>query len=232
MQFGLARRPRRRLRWNSRSPEGWAGPSPEVATWASRSSPWWRPPHRVRTPRRATRTAPPGGSSRRSTRSSLRVGSVRCRPLLAVAHTAGLPSPQLRLLDRLLTAARQQGGRASMSQDWIGIGSAMADPDDHLHTFRATGWVTVVHTPESGEWDCHHRPTGSTAPSLTTPPPPRSSGGFQRFLEGHDAFGAGPACCTGLPLLSLLDQRPCIGPTWPGGCRCPRTRPAGCWRPR
>lgn len=129
MQFGLARRPRRRLRWNSRSPEGWAGPSPEVATWASRSSPWWRPPHRVRTPRRATRTAPPGGSSRRSTRSSLRVGSVRCRPLLAVAHTAGLPSPQLRLLDRLLTAARQQGGRASMSQDWIGIGSAMADPD-------------------------------------------------------------------------------------------------------
>jgi len=100
-------------------------------------------------------------------------------PYWQVAHTAGLTSPQLRVLD--CTAARSPvagrvGERACLT-DRIKIGSAMADPDDHLRTLQALGWVTVVDTPDRGTglprtYRLTRSPTGSDEPATPLPPVP------------------------------------------------------------
>ncbi len=92
-----------------------------------------------------------------------------------------------------------------MSQERNGIGSAMADPDDHLHTLQVLGWVTVVHTPERGTGlhgptGAHPTPKGSDEPFLRRTGDRPGQLATDARAQGQQAAG-GPGAGGGSPAI-------------------------------
>ncbi len=60
------------------------------------------------------------------------------------AHTSGMSSIRLRILDCLLGYARRKGGRVTLSAAQIGLGSASTKVDEDLRGLVHDGWLVLV----------------------------------------------------------------------------------------
>jgi hypothetical protein len=67
------------------------------------------------------------------------------------AHSAGLTSSSLRVLDFLWASARLHGGTVSVGLGRIGLGSAVNQAAPTVTTLISTGWLEVVKEAQTGE---------------------------------------------------------------------------------
>lgn len=147
------------------------------------------------------------------------------------AHTSGLGSAHLRVLDFLLGLSGHKSGIVGIGYSKIGLGAAMDQAGPIVRSLVAAGWLVVVQTadiptgrptlysltvPASSVRDPepHLLPEGprrepySPSPALPPPPDGWSSLWFMTATTGHDAFRrARDTLSATYPLLALLGSQ-------------------------
>jgi len=225
MRMGLARRPRRRLPVGTAgSPERWPDLVPRCSPDRADHRPGAVLPARGAKARECDPYSPARWVSQKIDSAVARYGLEQfgADQYWQVAHIAGLTPRNSAYWTALLRAARQcrAGGHVS-GQDRNRLSDGRPRrPSVHR---EALGWVTLVHTPDRRTGlprtdRLSRSPTDSDEPAIPFPPVPTPTP--QGPVAGSSGLG-------GSRRLPAPDRRP----TWPVGCRCPRARPAACWRP-